>query len=211
MDKMDEQVLVFPACYQKHLVGLPGFVSHQKEPGNWGAFIKEIFPGLRFMRRGDVEDDPSINQVIPYVVIRSSTGRVLVYNRGDKGGEERLVDKWSIGIGGHINKEDGEEDIFEPQLIFNAASREIREELLGTTGGVMSPTLQILGCLYLTDTPVDAVHFGLVMGTECLSPELIEPTEEATQLRWVKPEKLKEYELENWSAIVRDELLLKEE
>jgi len=209
MDKMDEQVLVFPACYQKHLVGLPGFVSSLDEPGNVNAYYREIVPQMRFMRRGDVEDDPSINQVIPYVVVRSFDNTVLLYNRGDKGTETRLAGEYSIGIGGHINPIDEEEANWaqNQELVFNAAAREINEELQWK---VRSTDLVVRGFLYLTNKEVDAVHFGVVMEIECEQPLLIRPTIEATHIRWVQPEELKNYELENWSAIVRDKLLLGE-
>jgi len=208
MDKMDEQVLVFPACYQQHLIGLPGLVANKDEPGNWEAFVKEIAPHLRFMRRGDVEEDPTINQVIPYVVIHDGNQKILVYNRGSKGGEPRLSDKWSIGFGGHINIEDMPGCKAEADIILVAGTREVMEELEGASPETMDDTLQFLGFLFMDKTPVDAVHFGVVLSVECYQPERLKPTDEATQLVWEKPEDLTEYQLENWSTMVRDKLLL---
>ncbi|MBM3891417.1 MAG: hypothetical protein FJ388_20075, partial [Verrucomicrobia bacterium] len=58
-----------------------------------------------FRLRAEAETDPSFKQIIPYVVITDGE-RVLHYVRGKKAGEQRLVAKGSIGIGGHINDED---------------------------------------------------------------------------------------------------------
>ena len=172
--------------------------------GNWKAFVKEVAPQMRFMRRGDVEEDPTTSQVIPYVVIRNNNRRVLVYNRGSKGGEARLSNKWSIGFGGHINLEDMLGCQAEADIILIAAAREISEELKGITEDTMENDFQVLGFLYLTDTPVDEVHFGVVLEVVCWDPTVLAPTDEANQLAWEDSKGLRNYELENWSKIVRD-------
>ena len=59
--------------------------------------------------RPPAETDPSLKQIIPYVLLVHE-GRVLHYVRGKKAGEQRLVAKGSIGIGGHMN--DGDEGLF---------------------------------------------------------------------------------------------------
>src|SRR4051812_6681984 len=56
-----------------------------------------------FLPRGKAENDPSHKQIIPYVLI-AHEDKVLHYVRGKKAGEQRLVAKGSIGIGGHFNE-----------------------------------------------------------------------------------------------------------
>src|SRR4029450_2420657 len=58
-----------------------------------------------FTPRPPAETDPSMKQIIPYVLLVHGD-RVLHYVRGKKAGEERLVAKGSIGIGGHMNDHD---------------------------------------------------------------------------------------------------------
>src|SRR5947208_3259208 len=58
-----------------------------------------------FMPRSQAENDPAFKQIIPYVLL-AHDGRVLHYVRGKKAGEQRLVSKGSIGIGGHMNDHD---------------------------------------------------------------------------------------------------------
>src|SRR6185312_15785119 len=62
-----------------------------------------------FLPRSAAENDPGHKQIIPYVVIAHGE-RVLHYVRGKKAGEQRLVSKGSIGIGGHLN--DSDEGLF---------------------------------------------------------------------------------------------------
>src|SRR5215472_11938349 len=56
-----------------------------------------------FIPRSQAESDPTFKQIIPYalVVFKKS---VLHYVRGKKAGEQRLVAKGSIGIGGHMGE-----------------------------------------------------------------------------------------------------------
>src|SRR2546421_7862220 len=58
-----------------------------------------------FLRRDQAEKDPTHKQIIPYVLLTHGD-RVLFYVRGKKAGEQRLVAKGSIGIGGHMNESD---------------------------------------------------------------------------------------------------------
>lgn len=68
-----------------------------------------------------VEKDDRWKQLIPYIVVVNKDGQILAYNRGNKGGEDRLESKWAIGFGGHVN--DGDADWMA------GIKRELREEL----------------------------------------------------------------------------------
>ena len=63
-----------------------------------------------FVEREYAERTPSLKQVIPYsIVVRHRPGdepEVLCLRRTTRGGEPRLHDKLSIGVGGHIDPED---------------------------------------------------------------------------------------------------------
>lgn len=66
---------------------------------------RDIFGGVlpygRFILRADAEEDINFQQIIPYVFITDTDGNFFVSKR--IGGERRLLDKLSLGIGGHIN------------------------------------------------------------------------------------------------------------
>ncbi|HVJ81830.1 MAG TPA: phosphoesterase, partial [Planctomycetia bacterium] len=59
-----------------------------------------------YLPRAEAELDPSFKQLVPYAVLRAGNA-VFTYRRGKAGSESRLHDLWSIGIGGHVNPEDG--------------------------------------------------------------------------------------------------------
>ncbi|MDQ3197656.1 MAG: hypothetical protein M3Q46_00470, partial [Verrucomicrobiota bacterium] len=81
-----------------------------------------------FLSRAVAETDPSHKQIIPYAILACGD-RVLHYVRGKKAGEQRLVAKGSIGIGGHMNDED--ESLFAWDLAAYRAGveREVNEEV----------------------------------------------------------------------------------
>src|SRR4029453_111835 len=88
-----------------------------------------------FLRRAQAESDPAYKQIIPYALI-AFQNRVVYYVRGKKAGEQRLVAKGSIGIGGHMNEEK-DELLWNYQLDEQAyragVEREVNEEIkIGT-------------------------------------------------------------------------------
>ena len=81
-----------------------------------------------FMQRSLAELDPAFKQIIPYVLLVHE-GRVLHYVRGKKAGEQRLVSKGSVGIGGHMNNEDEDLFTFDMAAYLEGVRREVCEEL----------------------------------------------------------------------------------
>src|SRR5213595_4146540 len=81
-----------------------------------------------FLPRAQAETDPSHKQIIPYALIAHGD-TVLHYVRGKKAGEQRLVAKGSIGIGGHMN--DSDESLFAwDEAAYRAGvEREVTEEI----------------------------------------------------------------------------------
>jgi predicted NUDIX family phosphoesterase len=207
MKKEDELVWVFPTCVLDEFKGFPGVLTSL---GDGGSFKNKVLRNCRFMRRGDVEEDPTTLQVIPYILVWQDDS-LLVYNRGSKGGEERLADKWSIGVGGHINPEDDDLHITHDPIdtFIRAARRELTEELTPGEKLWMHPLL-INGYINLDITPVDAVHFGVVIETMISSVDEIKGSSEIEKYQWVTVEELKNYKLESWSKLVYEEILLKE-
>ena len=116
----DEKVLVFPRSLFERLGVFQGF----------SADVDRYLPTIldkknnSFQPRAQAETNPDFKQIIPYVMITDGKS-ILHYVRGKKAGEQRLVAKGSIGIGGHIN----DEDYKEPLLAFT------KEPLLASTFG----------------------------------------------------------------------------
>jgi predicted NUDIX family phosphoesterase len=69
-------------------------------------YLKAIMSGGSnfFIPRPEAETNPAYKQIIPYALIVFQN-TVLHYVRGKKAGEQRLIAKGSIGIGGHMSEE----------------------------------------------------------------------------------------------------------
>jgi predicted NUDIX family phosphoesterase len=223
-NKMDEQILVFAASAVEPtgLAGKTGmaFGVHDEFLGSKG-YIET----LDFRRRGDVEQDESLKQPIPYWVIVAPSNkpqaegldRILCYVRGKKSGENRLVAKASIGIGGHISLSDVEGALWTKgdKLALDAARRlyelgahrELHEELKITSPACKS---RIVALLNDSETPVGRVHFGMVHVLVLADPSGVGPNEEdvITKFSWKSVEELTgmKESLEGWSRICLDNI-----
>ncbi|MEW6072538.1 MAG: hypothetical protein AB1726_08095 [Planctomycetota bacterium] len=112
-----------------------------------------------FVEREAAEGQPAWKQIIPYSLIRVGE-EILLTRRLARGGEERLRDKLSIGIGGHINPGDVEaaSGAGRRNPIPAATRREIAEEI-HVRG---SYEIGEVGLLNDDSNPVGSVHLGLV-------------------------------------------------
>lgn len=102
-----------------------------------------------FAPRAAMEVDPAFKQVIPYLVLRDGPSWFLM-RRTRSGGDARLHDHWSVGVGGHLNPGDAD--------VHGGLAREWREEL---TAG-FEPHYRFVGLLNDDTTEVGRVHLGVV-------------------------------------------------
>jgi predicted NUDIX family phosphoesterase len=194
----NEEVLVFPA----RILDDYKFTNFQAYTPAYRNLVTEIRSASAFMPRAEVENDPTVLQVIPYSYVYGFRPEVLVYRRTKKGNESRLHGKFSIGVGGHINPIDNKGD----QIFKIAALRELNEEFLFAgenlrPSDIMDFTLR--GFIRRTDTPVNSVHFGLVYSFASPSHVVIPVAHECEVIGWFGAEDLRKPEmldnLEDWS------------
>jgi predicted NUDIX family phosphoesterase len=120
-----------------------------------------------------METNPEFKQLIPYVIFHFN-GLVFSYLR-KSGGEKRLDDLYSIGIGGHVEKQDEEQlrreivvgtDPFirigrstvPATSFYRGLAREIEEEV-----EIKCPfDIQVVGLLNEDTSDVGRVHLGIV-------------------------------------------------
>src|SRR5204862_8299190 len=110
-----------------------------------------------FLARAIAESDPSHKQIIPYAILACGD-RVLHYVRGKKAGEQRLVAKGSIGIGGHMNDEDESLFAWDEHAYRAGVEREVNEEVKIES----SFEDRIVALLNDDSTEVGRVHLGVV-------------------------------------------------
>ena len=155
-----------------------------------------------FVERRWAEHDSSLKQIIPYGVVTAPAGIFLV-RRLAKGGEKRLHDRLSIGIGGHINPIDTEGSILDL-----GAERELAEELHAAQP--MKRT--VVGFLNDDSNPVGSVHFGVVFRAESPTSDVRVRETDALEGSFVTADHLRELNrkdpnpFETWSKFLVDHL-----
>jgi predicted NUDIX family phosphoesterase len=195
----EEKVLVFPRPLFERIGVFQGF----------SADVDRYLPAIldkknnSFQPRAQAETNPDFKQIIPYVVVTDGKS-ILHYVRGKKAGEQRLVAKGSIGIGGHINDED--HSLFADGLraFQDAVEREVREELSVQGSFDAKP----VGLINDDSTEVGRVHFGIVH-LLFRTPDKVKKNEQViTQVEFVPIEELKakREQMESWSQLCLDNL-----
>jgi predicted NUDIX family phosphoesterase len=155
------------------------------------------------LRRALAEKDPTHKQIIPYVLLAHGD-KVLFYVRGKKAGEQRLVAKGSIGIGGHMNETDESLFALDEAAYRAGVEREVGEEIL------IQPKFedQIVALLNDDSNEVGQVHLGIVHVFRLAEPKVKKNESMITELAFLSREELaaRRDSLETWSQICLDSL-----
>lgn len=157
MDKNEQLIMVVP---REKLFGSAHFEGFR--PADVTDYQQRILDHFQYMRRGDAEVDPMFKQPIGYVlVVNRRLKKVFAYQRAVKDAhyhEKRLQGKWSWGVGGHIDQEDGEHE----NPLQDSVLRELQEEV-HIPG---SARLHVLGYINHETDAVGQVHFGVLYVAE---------------------------------------------
>lgn len=149
---MGDEILVVPRSVLFHDGDFEGFV-----PAEQKDFFQRVIDNIQFkVRTKELENDRTWQQPIPYVwLINPENKRVFLYKRDVTGNEGRLYNKFSGGVGGHIDKKELVDGKGDP--ITQAMMRELEEETIME----VYPQPKIIGYInYNSD--VEDVHFGVV-------------------------------------------------
>jgi predicted NUDIX family phosphoesterase len=197
MATADEKVLVFSRSLFEQLGVFQGFNP------DVNRYLPVILDKKNnsFMPRAQAETNPAFKQIIPYVIVTDGKD-ILHYVRGKRAGEQRLVAKGSVGIGGHINDEDHTLFAFGLQAFQDAVRREVGEEL--SIQGEFNA--RPVGLINDDSTEVGRVHFGVVHVLFC-RPEQVKKNEQViTQVEFipVKDLQAKRDQMETWSQLCLD-------
>ena len=128
--------------------------------GAWSGIRKEnldqyyqiITKHQEFLPRYQMEQDESYKQIIPYLVFQYKDQYFLMQRSGTAS-EKRLQNKFTLGIGGHIRKED-----MEGKSIVDWAKREFHEEVIYQDDYEVEP----FGIINDETSSVGRVHTGFV-------------------------------------------------
>jgi predicted NUDIX family phosphoesterase len=158
-NKDDEQILVIKS--EIIFENPPSHKASAGQGGKWqglktdnlGYYIDLLKNNCEFKRRGDMENDPSFQQIIPYILF-SFKNYFFAYKYLGGTTEKRLVDTYQLGLGGHINPIDNGDNILEAGMM-----REWEEEV-SYAGKILEKKL--VGILKDESGSVEKVHIGLV-------------------------------------------------
>lgn len=156
-----------------------------------------------FLPRSQAETDPTHKQIIPYALIVHGE-RVLHYVRGKKAGEQRLVSKGSIGIGGHMNDTDESLFAWDEAAYRAGVEREVNEEI--AIGSSFDD--RVVALLNDDTTEVGRVHLGVVHVFRLAEPKVEKREAMITNVSFLSREELigRREMLETWSQICVDSL-----
>ncbi|MDQ6624561.1 MAG: hypothetical protein M3Y69_00250 [Verrucomicrobiota bacterium] len=156
-----------------------------------------------FLPRFKAEIDPTHKQIIPYALIVHGD-QVLHYVRGKKAGEQRLVSKGSIGIGGHMNDTDESLFAWDEAAYRAGVEREVNEEI------AINSRFEdrIVAVLNDDSTEVGTVHLGIVHVFRLAEPKVEKREAMITNLSFLSREELvsRRDTLETWSQLCVDSL-----
>jgi predicted NUDIX family phosphoesterase len=174
---------------------MPAGGWHGIRTGDVDDVVQMIAARGTFEPRDQMERDPSFKQIIPYVVLRDGQQYFLM-RRTQAGGDARLHDRYSIGVGGHLNP--GDRDLAGGLL------REWQEEL----DARFVPRFRLLGLLNDDTTDVGSVHLGVVFVADVAGRQVAIRETDKLSGRFVDPAQVASVadDLETWSRIVFEAL-----
>jgi predicted NUDIX family phosphoesterase len=153
---------------------------------------------LSWGERPKLEEEPARKQLIPYVVCESPDGRLFTMQRKTKQSEQRLHNKLSVGVGGHLERTqdlEGQDDPVELGM-----RRELNEEIETSVDG----QIEYLGLLNDDTNEVGRVHLGVVYRASVKPEETVVRETEKMEGDFWSIEQLEQESdrLESWSRIV---------
>jgi predicted NUDIX family phosphoesterase len=172
--------------------------------GSWHGLLREGAAGMieaaflaaSFRPRAEAETDPAWKQLIPYLVLRDGR-RIFLMRRTRRGGDARLYDRYTIGVGGHVNPGDCS--------LEEALRREWHEELEAE----FDPEVHLLGLLNDDSDPVGEVHLGVVYEADARGRPARVRENEKLRGDFASPEEIlaAQDRMETWSRLLVAALL----
>lgn len=157
------------------------------------------------MRYADAENNENLVQPVCYTaLVNNATKKVFLYKRSKKDkdyGERRLQGKYSIGLGGHVERQDTNSS----NPLRESLEREVFKEEVEVIGNYSKPKL--LGYIYDDSNKVGRVHFGLLYYAETDALSVFGRDPEITKEKFVTIKALEamcrdsRIKIENWTRI----------
>lgn len=156
-----------------------------------------------WLERATAEHDEHYLQFIPYLLLRNPTGAVWCYAR--RGGDQRLLDRRSCGIGGHVERSDQRATL--GATLAAALQRETAEEL-GPEVAALLTDARPRAWIYEGLSAIGRVHIGLLYTALWRHADPPQPREPALEsLGFLAPEAIRaDARFELWSRLAVEHL-----
>ena len=164
--------------------------------------LERIVQDGLFLSRSELEEDPSFKQIIPYAII-SNKESFYLFKRTSGQTEKRLHNKFSLGVGGHMNPNDSMES--KEQYLIDELKRELYEEVK-LLNGCLIEDIEFIGFINDDSISVGRVHIGFLYNIHVSNKEVyINETDKMTA-DWIDRSSLAEFyeEMETWTKITFD-------
>ena len=208
MNNMEESVFAFPTDELWKLITYKekGLIRGNSEVLGW------IVQNGLFLRRSELEEDPSFKQIIPYAIISNEepegsgvrqSQSFYLFRRTSGQTEKRLHNKFSLGVGGHMNPGDSMEP--KEQYLIDELKRELYEEVK-LVNGCLIENIEFIGFINDDTIPVGKVHIGLLYDIHVSNKEVYINEPDKMTAAWIdKPHLAEFYEgMETWTKITFD-------
>ena len=164
--------------------------------GDVDGIMRRVEMSGFFVDRAAAETDATIKQIIPYLVLRDGD-RIFLMKRTRAGGDARLHELYSVGVGGHLNPGDG--------TPLGGLEREWHEEIEAD----FVPDFEFFGLLNDDTVEVGLHHLGLVYLADAAGrPVAVRETHKLTgSFEPVEVVRAAHDAMETWSQLVLDALI----
>lgn len=195
---MEELVFALPTDVLWELITYKevGFIK-----GNSKILQRIIQNGL-FRKRSELEEDPSYKQIIPYAIL-SNENSYYLFKRLSGQTEKRLHNKFTLGVGGHMNPRNSKEP--KEQYLINELKRELFEEVK-LLNACLIENIEFIGFINDDTISVGKVHIGLLFDIHVSNKDVVVNETDKMTAEWIEKSNLAEfYEgLETWTQIAFD-------
>ena len=165
---------------------------------NLQTYLDRMHTHRTFMPRSLMETDPTYIQIIPYLVF-TYDNKYFLMQRKAEASEQRLRNKISLGIGGHLRAED-----ITGTDLFAWAQREFHEEV----AYVDRFSVSFYGIINDDSNDVGKVHIGPVLLVSGTSPHIaIKSEHKSGELVSLDQCALMYDNLESWSQLILRSLI----
>lgn len=170
-----------------------------------GDVLNRIVQNGLFRKRSELEEDPTLKQIIPYAMI-SNEGSFYLIRRTSGQTEKRLHNKLHLGVGGHMNPRRSNEP--NEQYLINELKRELFEEVR-LLNGCFIDNIEFIGFINDDSMSVSSVHLGLLYNIHVSNKNVVINETDKMTADWIDKTDLVKYyeEMETWTKIAIDYLI----